>query len=50
MYYLSEKYHKPISAQYYITYYVSWVPSLTLFDLQTNWTYEHSLRKDLVYM
>ena len=43
MYYLCEKYYKPIIVQYYIAYCVSWVPKLTLLDLQTNWTYEHVL-------
>ena len=33
MYYLCEKYYKPITVQYYIADYVSWVPRLTLFDL-----------------
>ena len=33
MYYLCEKYYKPITVQYYITYCVSWVPRLTLLDL-----------------
>ena len=41
-YYLCDKYHKPLTVQYYITDCVSWVPRLTLLDLQTNWTYEHS--------
>ena len=40
MYYLCEKYYKPITVQYYIACCVSWVPGLTLLDLQTNWTYE----------
>ena len=39
MYYLCEKYYKPIRVQYYIADCVSWVSSLTLLDLQINWTY-----------
>ena len=30
MYYLCEKYYKPITVQYYIADCVSWVPRLTL--------------------
>ena len=33
MYYLCEKYYKPITVQYYIADCVSWVPRLTLLDL-----------------
>ena len=33
MYYLCEKYYKPITIQYYIAGCVSWVPRLTLLDL-----------------
>ena len=33
MYYLCEKYYKPITEQYYIADCVSWVPRLTLLDL-----------------
>ena len=33
VYYLCEKYYKPITAQYYIADCVSWVPRLTLLDL-----------------
>ena len=40
MYYLCEKYYKPITAQCYIADCVSWAPRLTLMDLRTNWTYE----------
>ena len=46
MYYLCEKYYKPITVQYYIANCVSWVPRLTLLDLRKNWTY--TLRTDLV--
>ena len=38
LFYLCEKYYKPVSIQYYIAGCVSWVPRLTLLDLQTNWT------------
>ena len=34
MYYLCEKYYKPIMVQYYIADCVSWVPRLTLLDLK----------------
>ena len=44
MYYLREKYYKPITVQYYIADCVSWV---TLLDF-TN--YEHALRMELVCM
>ena len=47
MYYLREKYYKPITAQYYIADCVSWVPRLILLDLQANWTYERILRSEL---
>ena len=50
MYYLCEKYYKPITVQYYIADCVSWVPRLTLLDLQTcsqNGT--HSYVGDLLY-
>ena len=43
MYYLCEKYYKPITVQYYIADCVSWVPRLTLLDLQRNQTYEWNL-------
>ena len=33
MYYLCEKYYKPITVQYYIDNCVSWVPRLTFLDL-----------------
>ena len=50
MYYLCEKYFKPITVQYYIADCVSWVPRLTLLDLKTNWTHERALRMELVRM
>ena len=46
MYYLCEKYCKPITVQYYIANCVSWVPRLTLMDL--NWTFEHVLGMKLI--
>ena len=50
MCYLSEKYYKPITVQYYIADCVIWVPRLTLLDLRTNWTYERALGTELVRM
>ena len=50
MYYLFEKYHKPITVQYYRADYVNWVPRLTLLDLRTNWTYKRALGTELVRM
>ena len=38
MYYLGEKYFKPITLQYYIANCDSWVPRLTLLDLQIELT------------
>ena len=49
-YYLCEKYYKPITVQYHIADRVSWISRLTLFDIQTNWTFEHSLRTKPVRM
>ena len=49
MYYLCEKYYKPITVQYYIADSVSWVCRLNLADLRTNWTYERALRTELVH-
>ena len=50
MYYLCEKYYKPITVQYYVADCVSWVPRLTLLDLWTNWIYKCTLRMELVHM
>ena len=50
MYYLCEKYYKPITVQYYIADCVSWVCRLTLLDLRTNWTYKCALGMELVRM
>ena len=49
-YVVCEKYCKPITLQYYVHNRASWVPRLTLLDLQVNWTYEHALRMELVRM
>ena len=49
-YYLCEKYYKSITVQYYIVNCISWVPRLTLVDLQTTWTYEHTLGAELILM
>ena len=37
MYYLCEKYYKPSTVKYYIANCASWVPTLTLLGLWTNW-------------
>ena len=50
MYYLCEKYYKPITVQYQIADRVSWVPRLTLLDLWTNWTWEDTLRIERIHM
>ena len=50
MYYLCEKYYKPILVQCYIADCFSWAPWLTLLDLQTNWTSECVLGKEFVHM
>ena len=50
VYYLCEQYYKLIMIQYYIADPVSWVPRLTLLDLQTSWTYECVLGIELIYM
>ena len=36
--------------QYYVADHVSWVPRLTLLDLQTNWTFKHSPEMEHVHM
>ena len=49
MYYLCEKYYKPITVQYYIADCVSWVPRLTLLDLDEQiGLNEHALERELV--
>ena len=50
MYYLREKYYKPIPVQYYVAGCVSWVGLRNKLDLGTNWTYERALRTELVHM
>ena len=50
MYYLCEKYYKPITVQYYIVNCVSGALGPTLLDLQTKWTYECTLRTELIQM
>ena len=50
MYCLCEKYHKPITVQYYIANCDSWVPRLTMLELWTNLTYKHALEMKLVHM
>ena len=50
MYFLCEKYDKPIPVQYYRADCVSWVPRLTFLDLRTDWTSEHALGTELVCM
>ena len=47
VYYLCEKYYKPITIRYYIADCVSWVRRLTLLDLKTNWIYECTLEMEL---
>ena len=47
---LCEKYSKPIPVQYYRADCISWVPRLTLLDLQTDLTYEYVLGTELVHM
>ena len=50
MYYLCEKYYKPITVWYYIANCVSWAPRLTLLDLWKNWTNECILGMELIHM
>ena len=50
MYYLREKYDKPITPQYYIADYVSWVPRLTLLDLKAYWVSKYVLKMELTHM
>jgi len=57
MYYFCEKYYKPITVQYYITNGVSWLPRLTLLDLNEqkldlqihSWNGTHSYVGDSLY-
>ena len=48
MYYLCEKYLKPVIVQDDIVDYISWVPSLILLDLRTDSTYKWALRTELI--
>ena len=51
MYYLGEKYYKPITVQYYIADCVSWAPGLTLLDLwMCSWNETRSYVRDLLYL
>ena len=51
MHYLREKFYKPIIAQYCIPDCVSWVPRLTLLDLQKQiGLYELTLETEIVHM
>ena len=50
MYYLCEKYYKPITLQYYIADCVSWVPRLTLLDSWKKWADKHALQMELICM
>ena len=47
-YYLCEKYYKIIIVQHYVAGCVIWLPRLTLQDLRMNWTYQHTVRMELV--
>jgi len=47
---LYEEYYKLITVRYYIADCVIWITRLTLLDLETNWTYEHAPRMELVCM
>ena len=42
MYYLCEKYYRPVIVQYYMADCISWVPRLALSGL-SNWTHECAL-------
>ena len=50
MYYLCEKYYKPIIVQYHVADCVNWIFRLTLADLWTKWSQEHTLRMELIRM
>ena len=49
MYYLCEKYYKPLTVQYCVVDLGGYL-GLTLLDLQTNRTYEHALGMELIRM
>ena len=42
------KYYEPLTVKYYVVSCASWVPRLTLLDLQTNWTWEYALGTELI--
>ena len=57
MYYVCEKYYKPITVQHYITNYVSWVPRIASWTQQTklglqmhSWNGTHLGIGDLLYV
>ena len=50
MYYLCERYCKPITMQYHIANCVSWVPKLTLLVLGTNQTQECTFGTKLIHL
>lgn len=50
IYYLWEKYYKPIAVQYYIADCVRCVSRLILLDLGKNWTCEYTLGTEFVHM
>ena len=49
MYYMCEKYCTPITVQYHIADCVTWVPRVTLLDLQIGLN-KHTLGTELVHM
>ena len=50
LYYLCEKYYKPMTVQYYIANCISWVPRLTLLDFQKIGVNQLTLGMKLVFM
>ena len=57
MYYVCEKYYKPITVQHYIANYVSWVPRIASWTQQTklglkmhSWNGTHLGIGDLLYV
>ena len=50
MYYLCEKYYKPITVQYHIADCVRRVSKLTLLGLMNKLDYEHILGMELIHM
>ena len=43
------KSYKSTTVQYYIASCVSWIPRITLLDLQMYWTYDRALRMELIH-